>query len=114
MKRTTSRTLSALIISVSAGIALIGPVHAADHVVAGPSGQPNPSAFATTDSGCLGQLRSLIAQGAFARVGPFGQHFTGTVDPGSHYGTVGEAAFLASVLGITHINAFCAQFQAHP
>jgi hypothetical protein len=66
-----------------------------------PQAQPNPSEFATNYQACLGPLRSLIAQGAFAGVGPFGEHFTGAVDPGAHYGTVGEAAFLLAVLGLT-------------
>ena len=69
--------------------------------VGAPQTQPNPSDFATTSHACLGPLRSLIAQGAFAGVGPFGPHFTGAVDPGAHYGTVGEAAFLLAVLGLT-------------
>lgn len=43
----------------------------------------------------------MIAQGVFAGVEPFGQHVTGAVDPGAHYGTVGEAAFLWAVLGLT-------------
>ena len=66
-----------------------------------PQTQPNPSAFATGYHDCLGPLRSAIAQGDFAGVGPFGPHFTGSVDPGAHYGTVGEAAFLEQVLGLS-------------
>jgi hypothetical protein len=63
--------------------------------------------------GCLGQLRSLIAQGDFAGVGPFGQHFTGLVNPGAHQGTVGEEEFLETVIGIPadELAAFCAQFE---
>lgn len=72
-----------------------------DGRVGAPQTQPNPSAFATGFHDCLGPLRSQIAQGAFAGVGPFGAHFTGAVDPGAHYGTVGEAAFLQQVLGLT-------------
>jgi hypothetical protein len=53
----------------------------------------------------------LIAEGEFAGVGPFGQHFTGDVNPGAHQGTVGEEEFLASVLGITDLASFCAQFK---
>lgn len=45
--------------------------------------------------------RSEIAQGDFAGVGPFGADFNGAVDPGAHFGTVGEAAFLLQVLGLT-------------
>jgi hypothetical protein len=57
-----------------------------------PTGTP-PSVFATQDPGCLGPLRSLIARGEFAGVGPFGQHFTGAVNPGAHQGKVGEEEF---------------------
>src|SRR5712691_3529968 len=39
-------------------------------------GKTSPSnTFATTDHGCLGPLRSQIAQGQFNGVGPFGEHF---------------------------------------
>jgi hypothetical protein len=72
-----------------------------DGRIGSPQTQPNPSDFATNDQACLGPLRSLIAQDAFAGVGPFGEHFTGAVDPGAHYGTVGAAAFLLAVLGLT-------------
>ena len=72
-----------------------------DGRIGSPQTQPNPSDFATNYHACLGPLRSLIAQGAFAGVGPFGEHFTGAVDPGAHYGTVGEAAFLLAVLNLT-------------
>ena len=72
-------------------------------------GKTTPSnTFATTDQGCLGPLRSQIAQGQFNGVGPFGEHFNGIVDPGVHYGTAGEANFLTAVLGVTDLNAFCA------
>jgi hypothetical protein len=73
----------------------------------------SPSAFATQYKGCLGPLRSLIAQGEFAGVGPFGQHFTGGVNPGAHVGTVGEEEFLRLVIGVPagELAAFCAQFQ---
>jgi len=75
----------------------------------------SPSDFATQYSGCLGPLRSAIAQGQFAGVGPFGTHFTGQVDPGSHQGTVGEEEFLETVIGIPadQLQAFCAQFATH-
>jgi hypothetical protein len=69
-----------------------------DGRIGSPQTQPNPSDFATTYQACLGPLRSLIAQGAFDGVGPFGEHFTGQVDPGAHYGSVGEAAFLLAFL----------------
>jgi hypothetical protein len=76
-----------------------------------PPSQPS-SQFATLDSGCLGPLRSAIAQGQFAGVGPFGQRFTGQVDPGSHQGTVGEQDFLETVISIPadQLQAFCAQY----
>jgi hypothetical protein len=76
-------------------------IAANDGRIGSPQTQPNPSEFATTYHACLGPLRSLIAQGAFAGVGPFGEHFTGAVEPGAHYGTVGEAAFLLAMLGLT-------------
>lgn len=74
-----------------------------------------PNVFATQYSGCLGPLRSAIAQGQFAGVGPFGQHFTGLVDPGAHQGSVGEQEFLETVVGIPadQLQAFCAQFATH-
>lgn len=55
--------------------------------------------FATSCQQYLGPLRSQIAQGDFAGVGPFGEHFTGQVNPGAHIGTVGEEAFL-DALGV--------------
>jgi hypothetical protein len=73
----------------------------------------SPSEFATKYSGCLGKLRSKIAQGDFAGIGPFGRHFTGLVNPGRHQGTVGEEEFLRIVIGIPEgeLAAFCAQFE---
>lgn len=64
----------------------------------GPDGTP-PDGFATNCQQYLGPLRSQIAQGDYAGVGPFGEHFTGQVNPGVHVGTVGEEAFL-DALGI--------------
>ncbi len=71
-----------------------------------------PSDFATKYSGCLGDLRSKIAQGDLAGIGPFGEHFTGLVNPGAHQGTVGEEEFLQIVIGVpeSELAAFCAQF----
>lgn len=69
--------------------------------IGSPQTQPNPSGFVVNYHDCLGPLRSAIAQGDFAGVGPFGSHFTGAVDPGAHYGSVGEAAFLEQVLGLS-------------
>jgi hypothetical protein len=113
MRGISRTTVAALLVALVAGIGTLGPAQAAGHqVVPGPSSEPNPSGFATQDQGCLGPLRSEIAQGQFAGVGPFGQHFTGSVDPGSHYGSVGEATFLSTVLGIpsSDVSTFCSQF----
>ena len=63
--------------------------------------------LAATDHGCLGPLRSQSAQGQFNGMGPFGEHFNGTVDPGVHYGTASEANFLMTILEVTDLNAFC-------
>ena len=71
----------------------------------------HPSEFATHHHGCLGPLRSKIARGDFSGVGPFGEHFTGDVNPGVHQGTVGEEEFLREVLGIEDIEAFCDGFE---
>jgi hypothetical protein len=100
------KTLAA--ISLGA-LALVAPAHA---VESPPSGIP-PSEFATHYSGCLGHLRSMIAQGNFAGIGPFGQHFTGLVNPGAHQGTVGEEEFLEIVIGIPadELAVFCSQFE---
>jgi hypothetical protein len=91
-----------------AALALAGPAQAVESPPSGIS----PSEFATQYSGCLGKLRSTIAQGDFAGVGPFGRHFTGLVNPGAHQGTVGEQEFLEIVIGIPadELAAFCAQF----
>lgn len=64
----------------------------------GPEGTP-ANDFATNCQQYLGPLRSQLAQGDYAGVGPFGEHFTGQVNPGGHTGTVGEEAFL-DALGI--------------
>jgi hypothetical protein len=90
---------------------LAGTPGALEHPPAGIS----PSVFATQYSGCLGPLRSAIAQGQFGGVGRFGEHFTGQVDPGSHQGTVGEEEFLETVIGIPadQLPTFCAQFATH-
>jgi hypothetical protein len=106
-----SNTLQRLVVAaaaLSAGLTLVGSATA---VESPPSGIP-PSEFATQYSGCLGQLRSMIAQGDFAGIGPFGEHFTGLVNPGAHQGTVGEEEFLETVIGIPadELAAFCAQF----
>lgn len=63
-----------------------------------PEGTP-ADGFATNCQQYLGPLRSDIAQGDYAGFGPFGEHFTGQVNPGAHVGTVGEEAFL-DALGV--------------
>jgi hypothetical protein len=83
--------------------------------LAAPAGADNStSGFATSDTGCLGGLRSAIARGDLAGVtlpdgfvvpAGFGAEF----NPGGHLGTVGEAAFLRSH-GVTDLDAFCALF----
>jgi hypothetical protein len=85
--------------AVVAGLAFAAPAPAA--AVENPPRGISPSEFATQYSGCLGQLRSQIAQGNFNGVGPFGEHFTGSVNPGAHQGTVGEYEFLRDVLGLS-------------
>jgi hypothetical protein len=49
----------------------------------------------------------MIARGQFDGVGPFGEHFTGSVNPGAHQGTVGEEEFIRDVLGIADVKGFC-------
>ena len=97
----------AFVIVLSSLILLAPAVHAdPSHQVVARSTPSNN--FATMDQGCLGPLRSQIAQGQFNGVGPFGEHFNGTVDPGAHYGTAGEANFLTSILGVQDLTSFCA------
>src|SRR5712691_877649 len=72
--------------------------------------------FATQRQGCLGPLRSAIARGDLAgAVPPSGfvvpAGFSGSFNPGGHFGTVAEAAFLTNTGGITDLAAFCAQFK---
>jgi hypothetical protein len=102
----TFKTLAATSLGA---LALVAPAQAVESPPSGIS----PSEFATQYSGCLGQLRSMIAQGDFAGIGPFGEHFTGVVNPGAHQGTVGEEEFLEIVIGIpaNELAAFCAQFE---
>jgi hypothetical protein len=104
-----SMRIHALAAAALASLALAAPAAAVESPPTGIS----PRDFATDYSGCLGQLRSMIAQGAFAGVGPFGDHFSGTVNPGAHQGTVGEEEFLTSVIGIPEpaLAAFCAQYE---
>jgi hypothetical protein len=100
--------LRSFTVAALASLALAAPAAAVETPPTGIS----PSAFATQYSGCLGALRSKIAQGDFAGIGPFGEHFTGLVNPGAHQGTVGEEEFLRIVIGIpeSELAAFCAQF----
>jgi hypothetical protein len=86
------------------------------------AGLPHPPAgtpargFATEDSGCLGGLRSAIARGELGGITLNGftipAGFSGAFNPGDHFGTVAEAAFLEQVLGISpaDLGAFCARF----
>jgi hypothetical protein len=61
-----------------------------------PAGTP-PAAFAQLDQECLGPLRSSIARGELPALAP---GFSGSFNPGGHFGTVAEAQFLAAVLGL--------------
>jgi hypothetical protein len=111
---TRALVLAAATASIVTAFTLAGPAAAAKPpAVESPPSGISPSMFATQYKGCLGPLRSLIAQGEFAGVGPFGEHFTGQVNPGAHVGTVGEEEFLRLVIGIPadQLAAFCAQFQ---
>ena len=101
----TLRTIAA---AVLASLALAAPATAVESPPTGIA----PSEFATKYKGCLGKLRSKIARGELAGIGPFGEHFTGLVNPGAHQGTVGEEEFLRVVIGIpeSELAAFCAQF----
>ena len=93
MKKLQSLLFAALIVALAGSLMQVSSVKAD-----GPDGTPANS-FATNCQGYLGPLRSQIAQGDYAGVGPFGEHFTGDVNPGAHVGTVGEEAFL-DALGI--------------
>jgi hypothetical protein len=62
-----------------------------------PAGTP-PAAFARLDQDCLGPLRSAIARGELPALAP---GFSGSFNPGGHFGTVAEAQFLAGVLGLS-------------
>ena len=106
MIRNRLHSLTALAVTASAALTLAASANAVESPPTGIS----PSTFATDYKGCLGQLRSKIASGEFAGVGPFGEHFTGQVNPGAHQGTVGEEEFLRNVLGISDVAGFCAQF----
>jgi hypothetical protein len=104
--------IKSLVLTAALGaVASIGIAAPAGAVESPPAGI-SPQEFATQYSGCLGPLRSAIAQGEFAGVGPFDEHFTGQVNPGAHQGTVGEEEFLTAVIGIPadQLMAFCAQF----
>ena len=108
MTRSLRRVCGVVYVLVAA-LALATPARA---VESPPTGIP-PNVFATQYQGCLGHLRSMIAQGDFAGIGSFGEHFTGLVNPGAHQGTVGEEEFLETVIGIPadELAAFCADFQ---
>jgi hypothetical protein len=95
----------AFIAAIVSCLALAAPAVAVENPPTGTT----PSDFATKYSACLGQLRSQIAQGDLSGLGPFGEHFTGSVNPGAHQGTVGEYEFLRDVLGLSdaQIAALC-------
>jgi hypothetical protein len=93
MKKLQSLIVAAMIVALAGSLMGVTSVKAD-----GPEGTP-ADGFATNCQQYLGPLRSQIAQGNFAGVGPFGEHFTGQVNPGVHVGTVGEEAFL-DALGI--------------
>jgi hypothetical protein len=93
MNKLQTLLFAALIVALAGSLIQVGAVKAD-----GPDGTP-ADGFATNCQQYLGPLRSQIAQGEFAGVGPFGEHFTGQVNPGVHAGTVGEEAFL-DALGI--------------
>jgi hypothetical protein len=96
-KRKKMKAQTLLIIALI--VALAGSMLQVNAVKAdGLAGTP-ANDFAISCQQYLGPLRSQIAQGNFAGVGPFGEHFTGQVNPGTHLGTVGEEAFL-DALGI--------------
>jgi hypothetical protein len=102
-------------------VAKLAPVALAALALAGPAGAVEsppqnipPSEFATKYKGCLGKLRSALAQGL--PVGPFANGFGRGVNPGVHQGTVGEEEFLRTVIlpllppGTT-LEALCASFE---
>jgi hypothetical protein len=106
----TIRRLTIVAAIAVAGLAIAAPVGAVENPPTG----VHPSTFATDYKGCLGNLRSEIAKGNYAWLAPFGEHFTGSVNPGAHQGTVSEEEFLRALLtplGITDIQAFCAGLE---
>ena len=110
----TARNIRRCAATLAAASALaLAPQMAGADVQPPPAGTP-PSQFATQDHGCLGPLRSMIASGQLAgAVLPDGfvipAGFSGSFNPGDHFGTVQEAQFLLSH-GITDLAAFCGQF----
>ncbi len=103
--------LGTLLIGCAAALALATPAGAVENPPSGIS----PSVFATQYSGCLGPLRSVLAQGfkdPSSVPAIFAHGFGPGVNPGVHQGTVGEEEFLRFVIGIpaSELQAFCAQF----
>jgi hypothetical protein len=105
--------------AVLGACAVAAPAVAADRppVESPPTGLP-PHVFATDYSGCLGPLRSALANKSYD-VGSgfpdgFNQHF-GSLNPGDHVGTVGEEEFLESYLGVSasELEAICQGFATH-
>ena len=74
-------------------LALSGP---AAGLESPPAATP-PAAFAQLDQECLGPLRGAIARGELPALV---SGFSGSFNPGGHFGTVAEAQFLAGVLGL--------------
>jgi len=116
------QVLTSLMLAGVLGVASVPAAALADdnHVTPGPGSQQplTASQFATQYPGCLGPLRSLIANGTLAgAVLPSGfvvpDGFAGSFNPGGHYGTVGEAYFLEVIGGIPadQLSGFCAQFK---
>ncbi len=51
----------------------------------------------------------MLPRGNLAGLGRFGEHFTGSVNPGVHQGTPGEEEFLQE-LGFTDLAVLYSQF----
>jgi hypothetical protein len=86
--------MRALVAAAAAALTLAVPATA--EIQPPPANTP-PDAFARLDQDCLGPLRSAIARGELPGLAP---GFNGQFNPSGHYGTVAEARFLASVLGL--------------
>lgn len=115
MKKFPSALVIMAFLAFALAISTPSAFAASDHQVVDNSAPQ--TAFATTDQGCLGPLRSQIAQGMLAgQYGFVSNGFTGQVDPGAHYGTAGESNFLEGVVGVSpdSLSSFCAGFSPQP